>query len=297
MYLSHLLIDVGDNPDRPNWNITRRWLRNLYRVHQRLCMAFAYPETKAKDPDFLKPYQPCAFPDPRPDYSSKPVEKDLSRPCSLVENPLQVPRDKEHNFIFRVEPHSCGRVVILVQSAAEPDWEYAFHNADYFLAALPQYKRYDPDFEKNQHLQFRLLANPTKRLRKDSRERNGEPVQAKWVGKRVPVGANQLVDWLSRRAEDRGFSVDPDNIQVQPGYVYVDKRRNDQKARLRSARYDGILTVNDPEKFLETIVSGIGPAKGFGFGLLSVIPVSVAAECSRCEQDANPRPPRPAEVS
>jgi len=29
MYHSHLLINVGDHPDRPDWNITRRWLRNL----------------------------------------------------------------------------------------------------------------------------------------------------------------------------------------------------------------------------------------------------------------------------
>ncbi len=38
MYLSSLLIDVGDNPDRPRPG--RLWLRNLYHVHQRLCMAF-----------------------------------------------------------------------------------------------------------------------------------------------------------------------------------------------------------------------------------------------------------------
>jgi hypothetical protein len=32
MYLSTLLINTGDNPDRPDWSITRRWLRNPYRV-------------------------------------------------------------------------------------------------------------------------------------------------------------------------------------------------------------------------------------------------------------------------
>jgi len=275
MYLSHLLIDVGHNPDRPNWNIARRWLRNLYRVHQRLSMAFMSDERKRMDEHFLQPYNPS--------------DRQLDQ--------VHVDRKKTgKGFLFRVEPHSCGRVVILVQSAVEPDWDYAFHNAGFLLAARPQYKRYDPDFKKDQHLRFRLLANPTKRLRKDSRERNGELVKEKWIGKRVPVTADQLLEWLSRRATDHGFTFDPDNIHVQPGYVYMDKRRDDQKARLRSARYDGILTVNDPEKFRQTIVSGIGPAKGFGFGLLSVIPAA-GAQHSQSDEHANPRSPRAAEVS
>ena len=50
MYLSCLLIDVGDNPDRPRPG--RLWLRNLYHVHQRLCMAFpSARKTRTSDND------------------------------------------------------------------------------------------------------------------------------------------------------------------------------------------------------------------------------------------------------
>jgi CRISPR system Cascade subunit CasE len=35
-------------------------------------------------------------------------------------------------------------------------------------------------------------------------------------------------------------------------------------------RYEGILQVTDCARFLAALAAGIGPAKGFGFGLLSV---------------------------
>ena len=37
--------------------------------------------------------------------------------------------------------------------------------------------------------------------------------------------------------------------------------------------FDGVLEVNDPDIFIKSIESGIGSAKGFGFGLLSIAPV------------------------
>ena len=36
--------------------------------------------------------------------------------------------------------------------------------------------------------------------------------------------------------------------------------------------FEGMLRVDEPEKFLKSVESGIGSAKGFGFGLLSVAP-------------------------
>jgi CRISPR system Cascade subunit CasE len=41
-----------------------------------------------------------------------------------------------------------------------------------------------------------------------------------------------------------------------------------------AVQFDGVLEVTDPAKFLETVRQGIGSAKGFGFGLLSLARVS-----------------------
>ncbi|NQT84087.1 type I-E CRISPR-associated protein Cas6/Cse3/CasE [bacterium] len=258
MFLSLLKIDLGDNPDRPRPG--RLWLRNLYRVHQRLCMAFPSASRKSDDEHFLKPFKPEDF----------------------AHGQVHVNRGKDAGFMFRVEPHPGGRVVILVQSAVRPDWDYAFHNAGHLLAVPWEVKSFDPCFAKGQHLRFRLVANPTKRFSRNSREKNGQAVAEKWVGKRVPVPTEQLYEWLARRAEPAGFSIVRDSTTVQPSYIYVNKTPNDKGHRLRSVRYDGTLRVTDPARFQETLVRGIGPGKAFGFGLLSVAPVnpSLSAEAT-----------------
>ena len=284
MLLSTLLIDAGDNPDRPRPG--RLWLRNLYHVHQRLSMAFPSAKRKADDPDFLKPFKP-------EDFGNKQVHVNRAPDCG---------------FLFRIDPKPNGRVVILVQSAAKPDWDYAFHNARYLLAAPPEVKPFDLDFTKGQKLRFRLTANPTKRLSRRSLKADGRPIERRWIGKRVPVPSaeeikvwlrknpnkdprpftrTKLLDWLDRWRPDKdkesGFSIDKKFTAVQPGYIYCKKpgnhsgdEQNDKQkdsGRRRSVRYDGILEVTDADLLRNTLIRGIGPGKAFGFGLLSVAPV------------------------
>jgi len=243
MYMSTLLIDVGLNPDRPRPG--RLWLRNLYRVHQRLCMAFPSAFRLEDDSNFLKPFKP-------EDFGGKQVH---------------VPRRRDAGFLFRVDPQPGGRVVILVQSALEPNWNYAFQNADYLLAASPEVKTFTPSFKIEQHLRFRLSANPTRKVGTKS-----GPNGKKQNGRRVPVPPDRFVSWLDRKAGMAGFFVDPEKVTVQPGWIYESKEIHKVGNRLRSVRYDGILRVTDPVLFQETLARGIGPGKAFGFGLLSVAP-------------------------
>ncbi|MDO8586862.1 MAG: type I-E CRISPR-associated protein Cas6/Cse3/CasE [Armatimonadota bacterium] len=266
MYLSNLLIDTGSNPDRPRPG--RLWLRNLYHVHQRLCMAFPSNPRKQRDPHFLAPYAPDDFPELRHVADRKKTEID---PQILTD--VHTPRTADAGFLFRVDLLQGGRNMIVVQSALEPDWDYAFHNAGYLLAAPPELKVYDPRFSEGDRLSFRLLANPTRRLSRHSLREDGQPIEAKDIGKRVPVRDDRLSDWLTRQGESSGFVVDKDDIVVRPGYVYVNKKGNGQGERLRSVRYDGIFTVTNPHKLQTTLVQGVGSAKGFGFGLLSIAPL------------------------
>lgn len=260
MYLSSLLIDVGENPDRPRPG--RLWLRNLYRVHQRLCMAFPSRERKRDDPSFLKPFDPSGL------------------------KHVHGPRTAQQAFLFRIDSLANGRAMIIVQSAREPDWSYAFHNARHFLAAGPQVKEFDPCFDKDQVFQFRLLANPVRKVSPRSLDSRGKPFDERWIGKDVPVATPDLDTWLERRAEPRWSP--PKNsentqsppgfrllkiIHIEPGYAYVSKtRERGAGRRLRSARYDGMLEVTDMGHFRNTLISGIGPGKAFGFGMLSLAP-------------------------
>lgn len=285
MYLSILTINTGTNPDRPRPG--RFWLKNRYHVHQRLCMAFPSASRKAKDVDFLKPFRPDEFDNGQ----------------------VRVQRAPDRGFLFRIDPLANGRAVIIVQSAVEPDWDYAFHNARHFLAAFPEIKPFDPSFQLEQRLRFRLLANPTKKIetikkaerkairKEDLKDRKGRH------GKRVPVPTaaeisawrenhpsedvrtfvhDRLLEWLRNwrpgengsPVESSGFAVDTAATTVQPGYVYMNKEGKGQGQRLRSVLYDGILTVKDPLCLRKTLVAGIGSGKAFGFGLLSVVPAN-----------------------
>ena len=88
-------------------------------------------------------------------------------------------------------------------------------------------------------------------------------------GKRLPVPSDQYVDWLTRRGASAGFSLDTDTLALQPGYIAVQKP-GQQPIRHHAVRFDGTLHVHDPDAFRAALASGIGPGKGFGFGLLSI---------------------------
>ncbi|MCG6553161.1 MAG: type I-E CRISPR-associated protein Cas6/Cse3/CasE [Candidatus Magnetominusculus sp. LBB02] len=234
MFISYLLINVGSNPDRPRPG--RLWLRNLYHVHQRLCMAFPTPSRLTNDRGFLKPYEP-------EDFGGAHVH---------------VERAEDTGFLFRVDALAGGKVMIVVQSAIKPNWEYAFHNADYLLEAPAAVCPYNPSFTVGQRLRFRLVANPTRR---DSITK-----------RRVPV--SDLCKWLILRADEKGFSLIDNSIVIKPGFVAFNKTKDrDCHIRLRSVRYEGILEVTDAVQFHKTLARGVGPGKSFGFGLLSVIPL------------------------
>jgi CRISPR system Cascade subunit CasE len=285
MYLSRLRVEVGPDPAREY--PAQKWLRNLYHVHQRLCMAF-----------------------PSTGHRSEGVEGD----------PVHIRRGPDAGFLFRVDPGRDGRPVILVQSVLQPQWECAFRNARHFLVDPGGHrdpwdvKVFDPHFVTSQHFRFRLVANPTKKVGTIQREERKSLTKEELKqrkgrhGRRVPVpsaeelsawrGQNPQGDvreyisgklevWLKSRAEPGGFSVQ--SVTVQPGYSYFKKPHRlldgatddepdgaEQGVLLRAVCFDGVLTVTDPVRFTDTLAHGIGPGKAFGFGLLSVAPSGTA---------------------
>jgi CRISPR system Cascade subunit CasE len=271
MYLSHLMIDVGDNPDRPRPG--RLWLRNIYHVHQRLSMAFPTREQRAEDPRFLRPFDPPGFGRPR--------------------------------FLFRIDntiEQDCPRAIILLQSDRRPDWDYAFQNARMFLAAEPEIREYNPAFPPGAEFRFRIRVNLSKKGKKSKngddlrkpREGTDRKGRAKDQGKRVSLNWDKdskpedvIVPWfankgwvkLEEQKEPRqAFELRACNV-VQIGWVTAyrpNTKSKEERMKFRSALLEGTLRVTDPPAFAQAIASGIGPAKAFGFGLLSVAPLEKA---------------------
>ncbi|NLX22431.1 MAG: type I-E CRISPR-associated protein Cas6/Cse3/CasE [Phycisphaerae bacterium] len=157
--------------------------------------------------------------------------------------------------LFRVEPTRDDEPpVVLVQSEKQPD----FDGLPEGYASVQGPKGYNLDLRPGQKLRFRLRANAT--VKRD--------------GKRLGLMRDEdHRDWLIRKAKPCGFA--PIRFHsTRAARVQYRKGTGDQAASQthQSVDFEGVLQVIDPEKLTAAIAAGIGPAKAFGFGLLSLAP-------------------------
>ena len=176
-------------------------------------------------------------------------------------------------ILYRVETLR-DQVVIIVQSATEPDWSRL---PSEYLSTNPEVKPIDALLDHIQAgiaLRFRLVANPTRRIS------NSNVLEvATSYGKRVPVlGEEQQLAWLTRKGKQCGFVLLPvhlapvSDVRIMPQAESGGQRGSTGRVTLGSVRFDGRLCVIDAERFRQALVDGIGSGKAFGMGLLSVAP-------------------------
>lgn len=86
--------------------------------------------------------------------------------------------------------------------------------------------------------------------------------------------------WFLKRTEKWGFSI-PESTTGAPDFRLVNRERLDfvkgtsrshsrHRIRLGTATFEGRLRVTDVERLSSALLSGIGPAKGYGCGLLTL---------------------------
>lgn len=115
---------------------------------------------------------------------------------------------------------------------------------------------------------FRLKANPVQSSMTDKDSKTGR-------GKvHAHVTQEQQRGWLMKRAEKCGFSLREDAFDVvHTQWEKFPKSRNGNKdITLRTATFEGVLSITNAEIFRETLKTGIGKAKSYGCGLLTVAP-------------------------
>lgn len=176
--------------------------------------------------------------------------------------------------LFRLDETPQGAMMLLVQSQLEPDW--SFLDGGGYLQRSAQTKTFAPQIAVGQTLTFRLRANPTKCA--------VAPGQKTGRGKRVGIfKESERRDWLLRQAARCGFEI-PVVGELEYEAPVHDFRLTDEKATraapegparctqavLSAALFEGRLIVRDADEFLKHLENGIGPAKAFGFGLLSL---------------------------
>lgn len=177
-------------------------------------------------------------------------------------------------------------LVGLDEQVGWPDLEHQWKIADYeaFIGGIDVGQRY----------QFRLVANPVVSRRSTATEgRRSKRIphltalqQAAWlVGEEAFSGQVQEVPPLfprqeTSRAERNGFMVLRDEASGDLRLVVSDirtvkfrKGTSKNTITLSTARFDGLLEVTDRDRMRHALTSGIGHAKGFGCGLITLVPV------------------------
>ena len=217
------------------------------------------------------------------------VRFDSARPYEMHRTLLNggfdgIPKADIGRVLFRVDVDRFGgSPVVLVQSEREPAWG---HLPAEYLREEAKCKPLELVVVAGQRLRFRLRANPTKRV-----AAKNERLGSLMVGKRVGLltEADQIA-WLIRKGVEGGFTIPGEWVpathpegggSVRLPNFRVDaipegRDRNDKAGHTAGAfvavRYEGVLKVTDSARFIATVHAGVGSAKGYGYGLLSVGP-------------------------
>ena len=183
----------------------------------------------------------------------------------------------ESEFLWRLEPErdSTGCPTILVQSRTIPDW--AGIAVKGWLAKvdspidLKDRLRLD-SLEAGQRFRFRLRANPCV-------TRNGKRLglllleeQEAWVDRKGMHHGFALPQFAS--FDLSGSSPKRVDVRISQEQMLRGNQRTGNDLRIFSVLYDGNLTVTEPDKFTDTLQTGIGHGKVMGLGLLSVVPIA-----------------------
>jgi CRISPR system Cascade subunit CasE len=206
---------------------------------------------------------------------SRQVQRETADPYNLHRTVMHAfPAKREHaGVLHRLEVHPrSGAIMLLVQSQAKPDWDYLTEK-EYLLPddpisdlENPAVKEFNFSPRIGQTLQFRLVANPTvKKVRRDDK---GERKNSN----RVPlVHEARQEEWLTKQAAANGFRL-LDLTISQPNKQTGWQKDNGRSLTLYTVQFDGRLQITDAAKFQQALRTGIGPAKAFGCGLLSLAP-------------------------
>lgn len=213
--------------------------------------------------------------------------------------------------LWRLDHNAAAEVFLYMGSPDRPDLTHLVEQAGWPAAAAAdpanpgwQTRPYTPFLDRltqGTTWAFRLTANPVHHIRR----KDDEPI--KRTAHITPI--HQMA-WLLERQERCGFRIceKPDDKRLLPGgttykksphhgdryELLVHDQRNLSFAKPRSnnssgrrpvtlvaVTFDGRLEVTDPDVLRRTLIQGLGKAKAYGCGLMTLVPVPGAGDRSQ----------------
>ncbi len=194
---------------------------------------------------------------------SRDARRDLASPYEMhrtLKRAFPEGEPDANRLLFRLEGAAEeGTSRVLVQCVAvAPDWT---HLPEDYCRLVMGPKSVAPALIPGEIYAFRLHANPTVKRQK---RRFGL------------MKEEEHLEWLRRKGSQGGFTVAQANAaSYQLGGRWHGPPSRENKASIPhfGVGFDGLLRVDDAALLLQTLRSGIGSAKSFGFGLMTLAPL------------------------
>jgi CRISPR system Cascade subunit CasE len=220
--------------------------------------------------------------------------------------------------LWRMENNTPHRAEILVLTQSRPSWQHLIDEAGWPGAdgGQPLIADYTPALERialGREFGFRLAANPVQTVSRPTKPSEQQTARLKAHAQQPhadhrPRGfrvahrtAAQQLHWFLARAERNGFTIPEAPFDAPASGLKTDgtltagpavsivsrdilrfkKHRDGPRITLSTATFEGRLRVTDPDALRTALLTGIGPAKGYGQGLLTLAPVSQPAVATR----------------
>ena len=177
--------------------------------------------------------------------------------------PDEISQDIRSRKLWRIDKIN-DHLYLLVVSEGKPNLNAL---EKYGVPGSAETKCYDSFLDSicRDHLyRFRVTLNPVRAVSQGEGKR----------GRVMPeITAEQQLHFLESRAERLGFELIPEEYQIVERSWEPFRKKGQRMIRLSKATYEGTLKVTDEKLFYDTLTSGIGKKKAYGFGMMTVIPL------------------------
>ncbi|MCD0452839.1 type I-E CRISPR-associated protein Cas6/Cse3/CasE [Actinocorallia sp. API 0066] len=204
-------------------------------------------------------------------------------------------------ILWRLDADNPHRPVLFVLTRSRPDWKHLVESAGWpdaegEHAAIRDYLPLLDRVAVGREFAFRLTASPVQNTKRPQKATPSQEERLKGElarGFRIPHRTAQAqLGWLLARTGRCGFDIppartdppipdiaEPDSTPAPEVRLIGRDHRSFTKPGLRqpivirTATFEGRLRVTDTARFTQSLLDGIGPAKAYGCGLLTLAPL------------------------
>lgn len=192
--------------------------------------------------------------------------------------------------LWRQEDDSRHRAAVLVLTESAPSWEHLVEQAgwpgsDEEQALVRSYKPLLDRVVRGREFVFRLRANPVAATRQPLQpspaQRRHLDQEGRQRGVRVAhrTVAHQLA-WLDSRFDSWGFEPMDNSSGVADVCLAARQRlvfnrqagESTGRVTIETATFEGRLRIADVERATASLLQGVGPARAYGCGLITLAP-------------------------